>query len=106
MSQRVTDLPALMMAAGISSSAHWRSLWFPDCYLDRNQLMCPSKAVADSISRMFLPNLRDVMPDIEIRVSDEPPFAAPKTGGWKAKPGPFKKGHEPSDYKQPKRDLL
>ncbi len=102
----ITTLKELLGHAGISPTPFWMDLWFPGCSLNRNQLMCPDKATADRMARLFLPQLREVMPDIEIRVSAEPPFAAPRTGGWKAKPGPYKKGHEPSDYQQPKRDLL
>jgi hypothetical protein len=102
----ITTLKDLLARAGINASAFWMDTWFRGCALTKNQLMCPDKATADSIARMFLPQLREAMPDIEIRVSDEPPFSAPKTGGWKAKPGPFKRGHEPSDYKQPRKDLL
>jgi hypothetical protein len=60
---------ALMMAAGISSSAYWRALWFPGCTLDRNQLLCPDLATAERVERLFLPQLREAMSDLEIRVA-------------------------------------
>ena len=58
-----------MMAAGISSSAYWRALWFPGCTLDRNQLLCPDLATAERVERLFLPQLREAMSDVEIRVA-------------------------------------
>jgi hypothetical protein len=62
-------MSALMMAAGISSSAYWRALWFPGCTLDRNQLLCPDLATAERVERLFLPQLREAMSDLEIRVA-------------------------------------
>ena len=65
----IRTLPELVAHAGISSTAYWMGLWFPGCTLDRNQLLCPDLATAQRVERLFLPQLREAMSDVEIRVA-------------------------------------
>ncbi len=99
-----SPLALLCTRAGICATPLWLDTWFRGCTLTRNQLLCPDQETADGIARMFLPDLRAVLADLEVRVIGT---KVAVTGGWKAKPkGLYKPGHEPSDYRQPDKDLL
>lgn len=60
-------LVSLLTKAGIASTPYWRNLWFPNCRLIKNWIVCLDAQTARTIARLFLPQLRKVMSDIEIR---------------------------------------
>jgi hypothetical protein len=91
----IRTLPELLSHAGISATAYWMGLWFAGCSLDRNQLLCPDLATAERVERLFLPQLREAMSDLEIRVAGtgEKPM-----NSWRpVKKAIFNKRPEPTD---------
>lgn len=69
-------LVSLLTRAGIASTPYWRNLWFPNCRLVKNWLLCLDAPTAQTIARLFLPQLRSVMSDIEIRTDNGTNFTA------------------------------
>lgn len=94
------DLGKLLMRAGIASTEYWRDVWFRGCRLQANQLLCPDLTTAEALDRMFLPQLKSVMADIEIRVLPE---GKPVATSWKPRKSAFKKGMAPPGWEP---DLL
>lgn len=71
-------LHRLLVKAGIAGSAYTRALYWDGVRLERHLVLCPDRAAADQIRRLFLEDLRAVVSDLEVRVA--PPAAPPSTG--------------------------
>ncbi len=49
--------------------------WFRDCTLEKTIILCPSKELAASLTRCWLPQIQRVLPDCTVRVGTAPPSA-------------------------------
>lgn len=69
-------LHRLLVRAHIASSEYYRELWFGGCRLEKNVILCPNLKVAECIARLFLPDLRKALSDVEVRTEAGLPIAA------------------------------
>ncbi len=56
----------LLTRSLISRYEQWE--WFRDCTLEKTIILCPSKELAASLTRCWLPQIVKVLPDCTVRV--------------------------------------
>lgn len=60
-------LARLLSRAGIGRYQQW--IWFRDCTLEKHIILAPTAELAASLTRCWLPQIRTVLADAEVRVS-------------------------------------
>ncbi len=68
----MTTLLELLKMAHVSPGQ--REGFFDSCWLDGNVIMCPERAQAERVARLFGNQIREIIPTVAIRVA----VAAPK----------------------------
>ena len=83
-------LARLLSRAGLSRYQAWE--WFEGCALEKTVILAPDAALADSLTRCWLPQIRAVLPGCEVRVGQKAaPKQAPKTA-WRGQAEAAKTG--------------
>lgn len=78
MSQVLSDaaLEHVLSLSGLSMWTRW--FWFRDCVLYKSVILCPDGELVDILTRCFLPQIRQVLPDCHIVSAAPVPADTPR----------------------------